>query len=839
MTSGGCRRREARSEGRRQIPSVETIFWELESFNDLAGAFTDTFASGGQSAENRRGASACSAEMFAPPRASGGTLNSSLSSSRGPSRGDETGDDTLQSSQGNNNGTTVGTSRRKSSSESRTLRVNLSACKYESIRLLTKRLGFDEVDEEYEHWDLNWTDLSVTEHRVSKMFPFQRINHFPGMMEICRKASLSRHLKKMQKSNTAGENNQYCFAPATWEYPNEFESFRKYCKAHPGQSYIVKPTAGAMGKGIYLIKHPDQIDERNNRVDEGGAPVNNSTNHHTYVIQKYISNPFLLDGYKFDLRIYALVTSVDPLTIYVYDEGIVRVATLPYQPPSSKNLSQKTMHLTNYSLNKHSGTFHNTEAEDSGTKRSLSSLWKELWLKGHDTDALSTEISDLIVKTILPIQPQLAHTYHAAVTALDEGKKKKESRVSRGNDAGAYVTGIFSQQDNGGSINSGNRVTSTGSYAAQFASSTVVGSYEGSGTVQTGRASSAGTRVPNLHNDATSRCFEILGFDVLLDDTLKPSLIEVNHSPSFGTDSALDKKIKEGLLGDTINNLRIDPGDRIKWLTKEKEKQKVRLYETIKGSNASRQSVALSKAPNGNKKPVDDELCVRPSGAEPGSRRDRVKETSLEIVSLRAQLAAFGADDSDEDESEGSGDTSPRANTVNKFIKAGGMNKLDPPEKLGSFRRAHPPIGGDEKTLRKKQNLQTLSDTAETFWTPVAGCACSSCDGQNIKQELSYAVSRFKKVTVEGDAAPLDDRGDEFLSSFPFSRESPMEFSVGSERLSENLKGKGKGKLTGDTDQTETKRTYTPLAGKANMYSRERKENHGSYASQYLAKTNR
>jgi len=43
-------------------------------------------------------------------------------------------------------------------------------------------------------------------------------------------------------------------------------------------------------------------------------------------------------------------------------------------------------------------------------------------------------------------------------------------------------------------------------------------------------------------------CFEILGFDILIDDLGQPWLIEVNHAPSFGTGSQLDKKVKEGLV---------------------------------------------------------------------------------------------------------------------------------------------------------------------------------------------------------------------------------------------------------------------------------------------------
>ena len=61
------------------------------------------------------------------------------------------------------------------------------------------------------------------------------------------------------------------------------------------------------------------------------------------------------------------------------------------------------------------------------------------------------------------------------------------------------------------------------------------------------------TCFPN-HNRG-SACFEILGFDIMLDRKLKPWLLEVNHSPSFHTDAPLDKDIKEGFLGDTIKML--------------------------------------------------------------------------------------------------------------------------------------------------------------------------------------------------------------------------------------------------------------------------------------------
>lgn len=75
------------------------------------------------------------------------------------------------------------------------------------------------------------------------------------------------------------------------------------------------------------------------------------------VVQDYIENPLLIEGMKFDLRIYVLLKSIFPLKIYMYQEGLSRLATCSYEKPSSNNKKNMRMHLTNYAINKFSPNF--------------------------------------------------------------------------------------------------------------------------------------------------------------------------------------------------------------------------------------------------------------------------------------------------------------------------------------------------------------------------------------------------------------------------------------------------------------------------------------------------
>jgi tubulin polyglutamylase TTLL6/13 len=93
----------------------------------------------------------------------------------------------------------------------------------------------------------------------------------------------------------------------------------------------------SQGKGIYLSRNFEDIDMSEHCIS-----------------QRYIHNPFLIDGLKFDFRLYILLLGVDPIRILMYNEGLTRFATEKYQSPLRTNMQNSYIHLTNYAINKNS-----------------------------------------------------------------------------------------------------------------------------------------------------------------------------------------------------------------------------------------------------------------------------------------------------------------------------------------------------------------------------------------------------------------------------------------------------------------------------------------------------
>ena len=70
-----------------------------------------------------------------------------------------------------------------------------------------------------------------------------------------------------------------------------------------------------------------------------------------------MAKPYLIDNLKFDLRIYALILGVEPVRVFVFQEGLARFATEEYVGPQKGNLENLFMHLTNYAIQKKSDAF--------------------------------------------------------------------------------------------------------------------------------------------------------------------------------------------------------------------------------------------------------------------------------------------------------------------------------------------------------------------------------------------------------------------------------------------------------------------------------------------------
>ncbi|EDW25059.1 GL23051 [Drosophila persimilis] len=274
------------------------------------------------------------------------------------------------------------------------------------------------------------------------------------------------------------------------------------------RTFILKPDSGAQGRGIWLTNDLKTIGA-NERL----------------ICQTYVHRPLLIDGYKFDLRVYTLITSVDPLRIFVYNEGLARFATNKYVEPTPGNSNDLYMHLTNYSVNKRNSHYELCDNDDCGSKRKLSAI--NNWMRRHnyDVEEFWTNVDDVIIKTVLSAWPVLKHNYHACFPG----------------------------------------------------------------------------------HDKIQACFEILGFDILVDWKLKPYILEVNHSPSFHTNEQVDREVKRPLIRDTLNLVSAVLADKKQIMREDRKRVKQRLLKT-KGETLQRPRVCSgSTKTEGSPKKVEPE----------------------------------------------------------------------------------------------------------------------------------------------------------------------------------------------------------------------------------------
>lgn len=307
-------------------------------------------------------------------------------------------------------------------------------------------------------WLVQWSGPRVADAVYQGLHELQFVNHFPGSTELTRKDRLWAHFHEMAQMFGC---DAFDFVPESYVLPDQVDEFLE-CYERTDFLWIVKPHASSRGRGIFLLR------------DLGELPLEEVS-----VVSRYVANPLLIQGLKFDLRVYVLVTSFDPLRAYVYREGLTRFASKPYST-AGPYLQDAYRHLTNYSINKSAPNFVENQvldADNVGHKWSLSALNKHLRCSGVDVELMWSRIHDLIMKTLISVEPSIS-------------AKARQMTTN------------------------------------------------------------------------PSSCFELYGFDVLVDDQLKPWLLEVNLSPSMQAESALDWQVKTCLLSDAFNLIGITNADR-------------------------------------------------------------------------------------------------------------------------------------------------------------------------------------------------------------------------------------------------------------------------------------
>ncbi|RVE70405.1 hypothetical protein OJAV_G00064080 [Oryzias javanicus] len=325
--------------------------------------------------------------------------------------------------------------------------------------VMHQRPNWIEVKDDGE-WDFNWCDVGWLRENFDHAYMEEhvRINHFRNHYELTRKNLMVKNLKRFQKNLEKDmgrtEASKCDFFPSTFAMPSEYHLFVEEFNRNPGSTWIMKPVAKSQGKGIFLFrKLKDIIDWKKDR--SRSEEQKDAAHLDSYVVQRYIENPYLINGRKFDLRVYVLVTSYVPLKVWLYRDGFARFSSSRF---SLSTIDDKYMHLTNVSVQKTAPDYD----PEKGCKWQMQQLRRYLTAKyGREVvETLFGEMDNIIIRSLQSVQKVIINDKH---------------------------------------------------------------------------------------------CFELYGYDILLDHDLKPWLIEVNASPSHTPSSQEDYEMKYGLLEDTLN----------------------------------------------------------------------------------------------------------------------------------------------------------------------------------------------------------------------------------------------------------------------------------------------
>ena len=513
-----------------------------------------------------------------------------------------------------------------------------SMCKYRAVPAVAAALGYTVLTAEDERdsnappgWNLFWTDLSVSHQRVAALLPLQKVNHFADMTTLCNKATCASVLKRVSRSFPL----EYNFYPRSWKLPKEAAALRKLMLSPEApRVLIVKPNRGCQGVDISICCTNDELDTARQEMGQ------------QCVAQEYVDKPLLLDGYKFDLRIYVCVTCCSPLRVHLYREGIARLCTEKYEAPSAGGPAMMAPPAAAASQSPRSSA-HRPMSAISAAKAAGRAAAKATGkadakgsasISGSGASSSRNECgSSAIAQAGMEgVSPSGSAAAGAPAAAASDGASSSGAGV-RAPKTASKVTAAAAATDW--------RYRHLTNYAINKTHPDfVVGGEDGSskrlltelldtlrrdgfdvdmlwGEVQQLVVKTLIAVQPHIaHSYMSCRpatdthpfsCFELLGLDLLIDESGRPWLLEVNHSPSLATDTPLDRELKSQLLSDTIRLCSFSAAE-------------ARLVARA----AERRDAAPAAIPK-----------LRPIGSEPGSSvRSRRLSAEGGISTLRARL---------------------------------------------------------------------------------------------------------------------------------------------------------------------------------------------------------
>ena len=181
-----------------------------------------------------------------------------------------------------------------------------------TMKRVFDRLGHEKVNGIDDDWDVLWSiehPKTFFPKKLSSLEPHQRVNHFPGIDYITDKKWMA-------------TKNRFDFIPKAFSFPQMKEEFEEYLNENPESKFVVKDFDN---RGVKIVS-----------IDE----INFINSNETFY-QKFVENPMLIDDRAFDLGVYVLITSIDPLRIYRMNEEILmRFCPEPYHPFDPKNVDK-------------------------------------------------------------------------------------------------------------------------------------------------------------------------------------------------------------------------------------------------------------------------------------------------------------------------------------------------------------------------------------------------------------------------------------------------------------------------------------------------------------------